>query len=40
MKDLLNELEIIVASEMHHKTDLEYYEFLKGERTSCRKVVK
>ena len=29
MKDLLNELEIIVASEMHHKTDLEYYEFLK-----------
>tara|TARA_X000001382_G_scaffold113132_1_gene90781 strand:- start:2089 stop:2697 length:609 start_codon:yes stop_codon:yes gene_type:complete len=29
MKDLLNELEIIVDSEMHHKTDLEYYQFLK-----------
>ena len=29
MKDLLNELEIIVGSEMYHKTDLEYYQFLK-----------
>jgi hypothetical protein len=29
MKELLNELEIIVASELHHKTDLEYYQFLQ-----------
>jgi len=29
MKDLLNELEIIVGSEMYDKTDLEYYQFLK-----------
>lgn len=29
MKELLKELEIIVASEMRHSTDVEYFEFLK-----------
>ena len=29
MKELLNELEFIVASELKHSTEIEYYQFLK-----------
>ena len=29
MKELLNELELIVASELKHSTEIEYYQFLK-----------